>query len=195
MSQHLRYVKAKKLSVNPKIIVGGIVVAFVIVIGIIGFSGSTIIDDVSGGQLISPSEVTREVLPLQVELNDIRILEVTDIAATIEIEFSVINPNYKSVILQMLKYELYENNVRIKVGEIGQRPAGMVDSSNYFTILSEHPTTLKDKITIKNNGNLPEFWAALTNNTPQWKVKGEAFFNLSSLTTGGQNEITFEFTR
>ena len=180
---------------NPRIFVGVIVAAFAIVVGIVGFSGSTILNDVSGGGILSPSEIPREALPLEVELEDISILEVRDIAATIEIQFKVTNPNYKSVILQMLKYELYENNVRIKIGEIGQRPVGMVDASNYFTILSEQPTILKDKITIKNTGNLPELWSALTNNTPQWKVKGEAFFNLSSLTSGGQNEITFEFTK
>jgi len=66
-------------------------------------------------------------------------------------------------------------------------------ASNYFTILSEQPTILRETITIKNTGNLPEFWDALTNNAPQWKIKGEASFNLSSITAGGENEITFEF--
>ena len=179
---------------NSKIIVGGVVAAFVIVIGVIATSGSTIINDLSENNLLSPSEAPIEILPLEIELEDISIIEVSDTAATIEIAFKVTNPNFKSVILQMIKYELYENDVRIKIGEIGQRPVGMVDASNYFTILNEHPTILKDEITIKNTGNLPELWSALTNNTPQWKVKAEAFFNLSSITSGGQNEITYEFT-
>ncbi len=95
----------------------------------------------------------------------------------------------------MIKYELYENDVRIATSEIGQRPMGMIDVSNYFTILNDHPTILRDKITIKNTGNDPELWSALTNNTPQWKIKGEGFFNLSSITSGGENEFTFEFTK
>ena len=180
---------------NPKIVVGGVVAAFAIIIGIIGFSGSAIIDDVSGGGVFSPSDVPREILPLEVNLEDISILDVDDKAATIELQFKITNPNSKSVILQMIKYELYENNVRIKISEIGERPVGMVAASNYFTILPDQPTILKDKITIKNTGNLPEFWSSLVNNTPQWKVKGEAFFNLSSMTSGGENEITFEFTK
>jgi len=69
----------------------------------------------------------------------------------------------------------------------------MIESSNYFIILNETPTILKDTITIKNTGNTPELWNALSNNTPQWKIKGEASFNLSSITAGGENEITFEF--
>jgi len=69
----------------------------------------------------------------------------------------------------------------------------MLESSNYFTILSDRPTILKDTITIKNSGNSPELWDALINNTPKWKIKGVAYFNLSSITAGGENEITFEF--
>ena len=181
---------------NSKIIAGGIVAVFAIILGIVVLSGSTIIDDVSGGGIISPSETPRQVLPLEIELDNISILEVTDRAAVIEVQFTVTNPNFKSVILQIIKYELYENDVRIAISEIGSRPGGgMVGGSNYFTILSENPTVFKDKVTIKNSGNLPELWATLTNNTPQWKIKGEAFFNLSSMTLGGENEITFEFEK
>ncbi len=175
--------------------VGGIVSAFAIIVGIFAFSGSIFIDDVSGGSLISTSETSRQVLPLEIELEDISILEITDRAAVIEVQFKVKNPNFKSVILQQIRYELYENNVSLAINTIGSRPVGMVGGSNYFTILSENPTVFKDKITIKNSGNLPELWATLANNTPQWKIKGEAFFNLSSMTSGGQNEITFEFTK
>lgn len=178
---------------NPKIIVGGVVAAFVIIIGIFGFSGSSIIDDISGRSIVSSSEAPREALLLKIELEDISILEVNEKAATIEVQFKVTNPNYKAVILQTIKYELYENNVKVKASQIGERPMGMVDSSNYFTILSEQPTILRETITIKNTGNLPEFWDALTNNAPQWKIKGEASFNLSSITAGGEKEITFEF--
>ena len=180
---------------NSKLIVGGIVAIFAIIVGIVGFSGSTIIDDVSGGSLISPSDTPREVLPLEIELEDISILEVTDRAAIIEVQFIVTNPNIKSVILQLIKYELHENNVRLAISEIGTRPAGMVDASNYFTLLSENPTVFRDKVTLKNTGNTPELWETLSNKTPHWKIKGEAFFNLSSMTSGGENEITFEFTK
>ncbi len=178
---------------NRKIIFGGIIAAFGIVFGIVALSGSTIIDDVSGGNILSPSEVPRETLPIKFELEDISILEVNNKAATIKVEFKITNPNFKSVILQVVTYDLYENDVRVKVSQIGERPMGMLESSNYFTILSDRPTFLKDTITIKNSGDSPELWDALTNNTPQWKIKGIAYFNLSSMTSGGENEIIFEF--
>ena len=178
---------------NPKIIVGGVVAALVIIIGIIGFSGFSIIDDTSGGNIISPSEAPREALPLEFELEDISILEVNDKAATIEVKFKVTNSNFKSVILQVVTYDLYENGIRVAISQIGERPVAMLEGSNYFTILNDRPTILKDIITIKNSGNTPEFWDALISNTPQWKIKGEAFSNLSSITAGRENENTFEF--
>ena len=193
MSQHLRYVNKKSYLLNSKIFVGGIVAAFAIIIGIVVFSGTLTSYDISGGNFVSPAEIPREILPLEIELEDISILEVNEKAATIEIQFKVSNPNFKAIILQTIKYELYENNLRIHISQIGDRPIGMVTTSNYFTILSETPTILKDRITIKNAGNTPELWDALSSNTPQWKIKGEAFFNLSSIMAGGENEVTFEF--
>jgi len=71
----------------------------------------------------------------------------------------------------------------------------MLASSNYYTILNDRPTILSDKIIIENSGNIPEFWDALNNNSPQWRITGEAFYNLSSMTAGGENEIKFEFTK
>ena len=178
---------------NPKFIVVGVVAAFVIVIGILGFSGTGLLDNLPGGIALSPSEISSVTLPLEVELLDISILEVNERAATIEVEFKVSNPNLRSVILQLINYEIYENDIRIKISQIGERPIGMVDSSNYFTILNEAPTILRDTVTLKNTGNTPELWETLTNNTPQWKIKGVASFNLSSITAGAENEVTFEF--
>ena len=48
---------------------------------------------------------------------------------------------------------------------------------------------------IKNTGNTPELWDALTTNTPEWRITGDAFYNLSSMTAGGENELAFEFTK
>lgn len=180
---------------NPKIFVGAAVAAFAIIIGVVAFSGSSIISDVSETGTFFPSgeQAQREVLPLEIELENLSIVEVTDTAATLEIALKVSNPNSKSVILQLVKYDIYENGIKLKTGQIGERAEGMVTGSNYFTILNEQPTILRDKITIKNSGNTPELWDALMNNTPNWQVKGEAFFNLSSMISGGENNITFEF--
>lgn len=180
---------------NPKIFVGAAVGVFAIIIGAVAFSGSSIISDVSDSGIFFPSgeQAQREVLPIEIELEDLSIIEVTDIDATLEIVFKVRNPNDKSVILQLVKYDIYESGIKLKTGQIGERAEGMVTGSNYFTILNEQPTVLRDKITIKNSGNTPELWSALMDNTPNWQVKGEAFFNLSSMLSGGENHLVFEF--
>jgi LEA14-like dessication related protein len=181
---------------NPRIIVGGVAAAFAIAVGIIAFSGQSFINDVSDKGIFSGSSDSQSsIIPITVELEDLSIVEVTEKHAILKIKFLVSNPNYKSVILPYLKYQLYEDDQKVHVGEIGQRGEGFVVGSNYFTVLSQSSTTISDEIIIKNSGNTPELWSDLTENTANWKITGEAFFNLSSMTTGGENEITFEFTR
>ena len=180
---------------NPKIIVGIVVAAFVGVVGIIALSDQSLISDILEEGIFSKLDTEAQILPIEIELDDLSVLEVTERAVTLEIKFKVTNPNNRSVILQYITYELFEQDLRVDAGEIGARFAGFIATSNYFVILNDAPTFLSEKITIKNTGNTPEFWSALMNNTPEWTVKGEAFFNLSSMTRGGENQVTFEFTK
>lgn len=178
---------------NSKILLGIIAAALAGIIGFIAFSGSQIINDMSEGGFGQTSSSPIQVLPLEIELEKISILSVSEQEATLQVDFKVTNPNFKSAILQVIKYELYEGGKRITIEQIGERAEGMVDSSNYFTILSKNPQIIGDTFTIKNTGNDEEFWEALANNNVKWTVKGEAFFNLSSMTSGQENIIPFEF--
>jgi hypothetical protein len=181
---------------NPRIPVIGVVGAFAVVILIIAYSGTSIIDDTSGEARLGSSSGT-VIEPLVIDLDEIIIKDVDERTAYVEIAFKVTNPNYKSVILEMIRYNVYEDGMKIGTKSIGDRaaPGGLVSASNYFTILSDRPSIIKDDFTIKNDGNIPDLWNALENDTPQWRVSGEAYYNLSSMTAGGENEITFEFTR
>lgn len=180
---------------NPRILVVVVVAFFVALLGVMTFSGQSIINDTSEGGFFSPpTDASRQVLPITIELEDLTVLEVTHKFATLQIKFKVLNPNYNSVILQYIRYQIFENNLVVHSGLIGEQPQGFVMSSNYFIILNERPSILSDRITIKNTGNTEEFWSALTSNTPKWKINGEAFFNLSSMVSGAEQRITFEFT-
>ena len=181
---------------NPRIPVIGVVGAFAVVILIVAYSGTSVIDDTSGEARLGSSSGT-VIEPLVIDLDEIIIKDVDERTAYVEIVFKVTNPNYKSVILEMIRYNVYEDGMKIGTKSIGDRaaPGGLVSASNYFTILSDSPSIIKDDFTIKNDGNIPELWKALENDTPQWRVSGEAYYNLSSMTAGGENEITFEFTR
>lgn len=185
---------ANKL-LNSKIILVAIAAGLAGVIGFIGFSGSQIINDVTENGFGKISSSPIKVIPIEVELANLSVLSVTDSEAQMQIDFRITNPNYKSVILQLIKYELYHDGKRVFVGQIGERAEGAIDSSNYFTILRNNPQILGDKFTIKNTGTDPQFWDALAADKIQWRVKGEAYFNLSSMTSGHENIIPFEFTQ
>ena len=187
-----------KVALNPKIIVGGVIGALVIVIAAIAFSGTSIIDDTSeGGFLASPSESVPEVLPLIIDLEDIEILDIDEKVAYVEISFKITNPNYKSILLEMIRYSVFEDGTKIGTKSIGDRgaPGGLVAASNYFTILNDRPSIIKDEFTIMNDGNIPEIWSALENDSANWRVTGFASYNLSSMTSGGENELEFDFVR
>ena len=181
---------------NPRIPVIGVVGAFAVVILIVAYSGTSVIDDTSGEARLGSSSGT-VIEPLVIDLDEIIIKDVDERTAYVEIAFKVTNPNYKSVILEMIRYNVYEDGMKIGTKSIGDRaaPGGLVSASNYFTILSDRPSIIKDDFTIKNDGNIPELWKALENDTPQWRVSGEAYYNLSSMTAGGENEVFFEFTK
>ena len=69
---------------NPRIVVGGIIGAFAIVILVAGgFIGGGVIDDVSGGSIISsPSSSGPEIFPLVIELEDVTVVEIEIILPT-----------------------------------------------------------------------------------------------------------------
>ena len=179
---------------NPKIVVGGVAGVLIAIIVVFTLTGTSIISDVEGG-FFSPSSQGQQVLPLAMELFDISILEVTDERATLEIKFKVSNPNFKSVMLQHIKYSVYHNDDRIAAGEIGSSPEGFLASPNYFIILNERPSLIGEKFTITNAGNTPELWETLNKNELNWRVSGEAFFNLSSITAGQENILEFDFSK
>lgn len=179
---------------NPKIFVAIAVVVLAGAIGVI-FMSTSVTETSDEGSI---QEIRTQVEPVTIELEDISILQVTERAATLEIKFKLENPNSRSVIANLLKYQLYGSDgseeYKITTGEIGKRPDGMVDGSNYYTLLSNNSIILKDKITLKNPGNSEELMSILDSSDPQWRVEGTVFFNLSSMTSGQENEVNFELT-
>tara|TARA_Y100001949_G_scaffold36265_1_gene28937 strand:- start:1917 stop:2462 length:546 start_codon:yes stop_codon:yes gene_type:complete len=179
--------------VNPRIFVGAAVGALVVILILFGFSGS--VSDIGKGGFLTPSTEEQIIYPVEIVLHDLTVLEVSEKEATLEVKFKISNPNFKSVMLQHIKYLIYHNDLQIEVGEIGTSPEGFLASPNYFLILNERPSIIGEKFTIKNSGNNPELWEALSKNALNWRVTGDAFFNLSSLTAGQENIIAFDISK
>ena len=86
---------------------------------------------------------------------------ISERTATIEIAFEISNPNPRSMIVQVMDYQLFEtgysDSEQIAGGSIGSRPEGMVEfGSNYYTLLGNNSILLKDDISLRNSGNTPE---------------------------------------
>ncbi len=177
---------------NPRIFVGAAAGVLAVILVVFTLTGTSVVSDVGGG-FFSPS--TQEVQPLDVEFFDFSILEITEKQATLEVKFKFTNPNFKSIMLHNVKYSIYHDDVKIVVGEIGSSPEGFLASPNYFIITNERPVPLGEKFTIINTGNNPELWEALSKNELNWRISGEAFFNLSSITAGYENIIKFDFSK
>ena len=154
-----------------------------------------IINDVSEGGIIQMSEHgSTGVKPLIMDLEELDISYVDEKFATLNLRFTVSNPNYKSVILQFVKYEIIESGSSIHTGQIGERYDGFITSSNYFTILGEGSTSLSDTITLRSAYNEVELWESIASGDLNWQVKGQAYYSLSSMTAGGENIMDFVLT-
>ena len=180
---------------NPKIFVFAAIIVLGGVLGAIFLTSS----NVDPSQDNTSQEITNQVEPINIQLEDVAILEVSERSAVLEIQFKLDNPNTRSVIAQQLKYSLFatadSEEFKIISGEIGKRPEGMVDGSNYYTLLSNSSIILKDKIVLEYPGNSPELMNILESSNTKWRVTGDVFFNLSSMTSGHENELHFESTK
>jgi len=184
---------------NRKIFLGVAVAVLMTILGGIIWVGPTMVI-APQGEIPTENENITQVEALKIELEEISVKEISARTATIKIAFKVINPNPRAVIVQTLDYQLFETGYseseQISGGEIGSRPTGMVEfGSNYYVLLGDNSIILKDTINLRNSGNTPELWNHLQENTATWRVSGDVFYNLSSMTSGQENELHFEFTK
>ena len=190
---------------NPKIFVFVAVLALAGILGGILLVGPTMTAPGQGNN--DTGENAPAIKLVTVELEDISVLKISERSATIEIAFEISNPNPRAVIIQTMDFNLFETGFssyeQLAGGTIGSRPEGMVEfGSNYYTLLGENSIVLKKKMTIKNTATSSELWDALESEyekgesgTASWWVYGTVYFNLSSMTSGQENTVPFEFFR
>jgi hypothetical protein len=177
---------------NPKILLIAAIAIMIGILGVIFMMTSTNDASIEGSDQKLPNQVE----PITIKLEEVSILQVSTRAVILEIQFKLDNPNPRSVIAQLLQYSLYVSDgseeFKVASGQIGSRPEGMVDGSNYYTLLSNNSVVLKDKITLESPGNNPELMTLFEGSNQIWRAEGDVVFNLSSITSGQENEIHFE---
>ena len=190
---------------NPKVFVFAAVLAIIGILGAIVLVGPDMQAPGQGNNNSVENAPTIELL--KVELADISVTKINERSATIEIAFEIFNPNPRAVIVQTMDYNLFETGFssyeQLAGGTIGSRPEGMVEfGSNYYTLLGENSIVLKKKMVIKNTASSSELWDSLQSEyengesgSAKWWVYGTVYFNLSSMTSGQENTVPFEFFR
>ena len=190
---------------NPKVFVFAAVLTIVGILGAIVLVGPDMQAPSQGNNNSVENAPTIELL--QVELADLSVTKINERSATIEIAFEIFNPNPRAVIVQTMDYNLFETGFssyeQLAGGTIGSRPEGMVEfGSNYYTLLGENSIVLKKKMIIKNTASSSELWDSLKSEyengesgSAKWWVYGTVYFNLSSMTSGQENTVPFEFFR
>ena len=190
---------------NPKVFVFAAVLAIIGILGAIVLVGPDMQAPGQGNNNSVENAPTIELL--EVELADLSVTKINERSATIEIAFEIFNPNPRAVIVQTMDYNLFETGFssyeQLAGGTIGSRPEGMVEfGSNYYTLLGENSIVLKKKMVIKNTASSSELWDSLKSEyengesgSAKWRVYGTVYFNLSSMTSGQENTVPFEFFR
>ena len=190
---------------NPKVFVFAAVLAIIGILGAIVLIGPDMQAPGQGNNNSVENAPTIELL--EVELADISVTKINERSATIEIAFEIFNPNPRAVIVQTMDYNLFETGFssyeQLAGGTIGSRPEGMVEfGSNYYTLLGDNSIVLKKKMVIKNTATSSELWDSLKSEyengesgSAKWWVYGTVYFNLSSMTSGQENTVPFEFFR
>ena len=190
---------------NPKVFVFAAVLAIIGILGAIVLVGPDMQAPGQGNNNSVENAPTIELL--EVELADLSVTKINERSATIEIAFEIFNPNPRAVIVQTMDYNLFETGFssyeQLAGGTIGSRPEGMVEfGSNYYTLLGENSIVLKKKMVIKNTASSNELWDSLKSEyengesgSAKWWVYGTVYFNLSSMTSGQENTVPFEFFR
>ena len=190
---------------NPKVFVFAAVLTIIGILGAIVLVGPDMQAPGQGNNNSVENAPTIELL--KVELADLSVTKINERSATIEIAFEIFNPNPRAVIVQTMDYNLFETGFssyeQLAGGTIGSRPEGMVEfGSNYYTLLGENSIVLKKKMVIKNTASSSELWDSLQSEyengesgSAKWWVYGTVYFNLSSMTSGQENTVPFEFFR
>jgi len=190
---------------NPKVFVFAAVLVIVGILGSIVLIGPDMQAPNQGNNNANQNAPTIKLVT--VDLQDISVTKINERSATIEIAFEISNPNPRAVIIQTMDFNLFEtgfsSSEQLAGGTIGSRPEGMVEfGSNYYTLLGENSIVLKKKMTIANTATSGALWDSLQSEydngesgSASWWVTGTVYFNLSSMTSGQENTVPFEFFR
>lgn len=172
----------------------GVIVAIIGVVAVLPSSG--LLKNMTSHNDNTPSALTSvltEVKPIIMQYNGSSVLSVTNRDAIIQTKFNMTNPNDNTLIIEMLSYDVYVNDVSIGHGQYGEKYEGASDSSTYLPLTQHNSELITNKAQLLNDGNNPQVWSALQNGTEQIRINGTVYYSTHSPLAGQSYSTDFDF--
>jgi hypothetical protein len=192
-----------------KVVATGIIVAVIAVVVYFAVSSSNFLTSeisslgIANMKFIEASifnqDAIKDAMPPELSIKDITAKIIDGNTGNFSIIFNVFNPNGGTIMLESISYNVYSNSTRIVSGDIGDRPAGFVDSQDsIFPVIGNGTLILKDKRILENNNNNNLNLSRFGNNElSEFLVNGSYFFKQtgSFQSTGGEQTFNINYTR
>lgn len=139
-----------------------------------------------GGTTAAPQGMQDVVL----SLTSIQVQKIDAENVKIEVAFDVFNPNRRTLVLQIIEYNLIANGIGIAQSSIGERLEGLVTGTGVYYVVPDLPLTLKDTIKLRKTEIFSPIWNDLQNDNVDWRVSG-SFVITDPIGPGGEKPFDF----
>lgn len=109
---------------------------------------------------------------LSIMLDNVLVKSMDERSAVLEVSFTIVNPTSNTLVLEVINYTLYANNIEVAESSIGEKLEGIVTGSGKTQyLLPKTPLILKDTIQVNRSRALDSIWAQLDSSI-RWSVDG-----------------------
>ncbi len=149
-----------------------------------------------GGQQPNASRETTIVAP-PIGVKDITVTKLDDKNANVQITFTLDNPNQTTLLLETIHYNIFVDESRMTIGDVGQGAQGFVSSqSDLFPIVAGTTLTVKDTETAVRNNQIGPAWDKMVSGNARYIIDGTYSYRLTAAnlqTTADEKEFQLTF--
>lgn len=122
---------------------------------------------------LAPTQQQQQaVKELSIMLDNVLVKSMDERSAVLEVSFTIVNPTSNTLVLEVINYTLYANNIEVAESSIGEKLEGIVTGSGKTQyLLPKTPLILKDTIQVNRSRALDSIWAQLDSSI-RWSVDG-----------------------
>lgn len=139
------------------------------------------------------------VMPPDISIKNVTATKVSDNTASMNVTFSVKNPNPTTLILETIHYNIAVNNVQVAVGDWGGTGEGFVTGSDQLTVIVSGTTvSLKDSnpTVFKRTAQNADAWDEMVSRGAKFAISGTYAYRLTAAnleTTAQEHDFSVTF--